>query len=368
MKRRRFLKQMAGLSALAPFGSLIHPIALAPKKKLKVLILGGTNFLGPAIVNAALKRRFEVTLFNRGITNPDLFPGLQKIKGDRTQGEAGYANLPQGPWDVVIDVWPEHAKLVDEASQLLQKQTGHYVFVSSIAVYQDFNEVGLNENSVVVSLPNDKSDWYYPEEKVAAEDIVRTRFPNNHTIVRPGPITGWRDPGRDLSYWVAKMKHGGEILAPGSGLDPIQFIDAKDVGRFIIKCAEESQVGTFNTTGPDKNPLLWRDFLETVRKTIHPETKIRWASEAFLAENKVRSFVDIPLWAPLSEDRGFMQISADKAVDAGLKFRPLKKTLVEMLAWFESQHDETYQFGTKHGSVGLDRERELVLLKALGSS
>lgn len=364
MKRRHFFKQLAGLTTVASLSPLMLPLPFVPKKKPKVLILGGTNFLGPAIVNAVLKSRYEVTLFNRGITNPGLFPNLQQIKGDRTQGKPGYANLPQTEWDLVIDVWPEHSKLVEDASELLQTQTAHYVFVSSIAVYQDFNEVGLNENSAVVSLPEDKSQWYYPEEKVAAEAIVRKRFPNNHTIVRPGPITGWRDPAIDLCYWIAKMKRGGEILAPGSGLDPIQFIDAKDIGRFITKCAEEKYIGTFNTTGPQRTPLLWREFLENVQKTVNSKAKITWVSEAFLAENKVRSFEDMPLWAPLSEDRGFMQISAEKAIQAGFEFRPIKKTFKDALAWFEPQHDASYQFGKANDSVGLDRERELALLKA----
>lgn len=368
MKRRSFLKQVAGLSAFGAFSPLVLPFASRPGKKLKVLVLGGTNFLGPAIVNAALKRRCEVTLFNRGLTNPDLFPSLPKINGDRTQGKAGYANLPNTAWDVVIDVWPEHSRLVEEASQLLQQQTAHYVFVSSIAVYQNFNEVGLNEDSDVVTLPEDPSQWYYPEEKVAAENMVKKRFPSNHTIVRPGPIKGWRDPAIDLAYWLAKIKRGGEILAPGSGQDPIQFIDANDIGRFVVKCMEEQRFGTFNTTGPLSRPLLWQEFLEMVRKTFNPKAEITWVSEAFLAENKVRSFEDIPLWAPLSEDRGFMQISSAKAVKAGLKYRPLKKTFKDILTWFESQHDDTYQFGTANDSVGLDRERELELLQAWRNS
>lgn len=364
MKRRHFLKQLAELSALTATTPFIQPLLPFPREKLRILVLGGTQFVGPAIVNAALSRKHEVTLFNRGITNPQLFPELAKIRGDRKEGPAGYAEIPDQTWDVVIDVWPEKSKLVEEASQLLQRQTRYYIFVSSIAVYQDFNEVGLNESSAVVKLPEDREQWYYPEEKLVAEKIIKKRFPNNHTIVRPGPIKGWRDPALDLSYWISKMKRGGEILAPGTGRDPIQFIDVKDVGRFIIKSVEEKLVGTFNTTGPQKEPLLWKDFLETVRKTINPKAKLTWVSEPFLAENKVRSFEDIPLWAPLSEDRGFMQISMDKANTAGFRHRPLKKTLKDVLAWFENEHDEGYQFGTKYESVGLDRERELALLKA----
>ena len=364
MNRRNFVKQVAGLSALAPISSLLPAFSNLSKKKMRLLVLGGTNFLGPAIVNAALKHRCEVTLFNRGITNPELFPNLSKIKGDRTRGKPGYANLPQTEWDVVIDVWPEHAKLVDEATQLLQNQTAHYIFVSSIAVYLDFNEVGLNESSKVVSLPKDKEQWYYPEEKVAAENMVRDRFPKSHTIVRPGPIKGWRDSGLDLAYWVAKIKQGGEILAPGSGLDPVQFIDAKDIGKFLVNCMAEKHFGTFNTTGPRATPLLWQEFLEIIKKSVNPKAKLTWVSEAFLAENKVRSFVDIPLWAPLSEDRGFMQISSQKAIEAGIKYRPVKKTLRDVLSWFELQHGSSYPFGRSEDSIGLSRERELALLKS----
>ena len=333
-------------------------------KKLKILVLGGTQFVGPAIVNEAIGRGHRLTLFNRGITNPELFDQLPHIDpGDREKGLEGYQSLKKKKWDVVIDVWPERSQLVEEASQYLRSLASHYIFVSSIAVYRDFNEVGLHEGSSVVSLPKNKEEWYYPEEKVAAEKIIQERFPDNHTIVRPGPIKGWRDPANDLAYWLIKLKRGEEVIGPGSGSDPIQFIDVKDLGRFIIHAAEEKVRGTYNITGPQENPLLWRDFLQKCKEITGNKGKVTWLSEDFLRQQKVRSFEDLPLWAPLSEDRGFMQISNEKGVAKGLTFRSLEETFQDVTTWFEQNQNEDYRFGGKYGSTGLEREREIRLLE-----
>ncbi len=360
MKRRKFLKTGFSISLLPLMN---YACTAENSRQLKILILGGTNFVGPAIVNAAIENGHQLTLFNRGVTNPELFPNIPKIKGDREKNNP-YDALKGKEWNVVIDVWPEKSSLVAQATEALKNQTKHYLFISSIAVYNDFNFVGLQEESPLVRLPDDPAKWYYSEEKAAAEKIVAERFPGNHTILRPGPIKGWRDPANDLAYWLKKIKRGEEILAPGTGNDPIQFIDVKDLGQFAVKAAEEKLNGVYNVTGPRTEPLLWKEFLDICRTSLNAKTQITWASEAFLAKNQVRSFEDIPLWAPLSEDAGFMQISAAKANQAGFVYRPIRETLKDTLEWFEKNHAENYPFGLRHESVGLDRERELALLDA----
>ncbi|NNE99883.1 MAG: NAD-dependent epimerase/dehydratase family protein, partial [Pyrinomonadaceae bacterium] len=323
--RRDFLKKL-GISGLL--------LGMSPsinfsntKKRLNILVLGGTNFVGPAIVNAGIKNGHKITLFNRGITNPGLFPDLRLIKGDREHGEKAYEPLQNHKWDAVIDVWAQKSQLVDDATKALQQHTKHYSFISSIAVYQNFQEVGLNESSDVVKLGSDKTKWNYPEEKVASEKLISERFPKAHSILRAGPIKGWRDPALDLLYWLVRLKKNQDILAPGSGKDPLQFINVKDVGRFAVKTIENKITGVYNSTGPRKETLRWDEFLKLSKKHLRSKSKLHWASEEFLRKNKVRSFDDLPLWAPLSEDKGFMQISMEKANAAGYEYTPLEETI-----------------------------------------
>ena len=335
------------------------------KGKLKILVLGGTNFVGPSIVNKALQNSHEVTLFNRGITNPKLFPNIRLIKGDRENGKKAYNPLIEEKWDVIIDVWPEKSVLVEEAVNALKSQTKHYIFISSIAVFNNFQEVGLHEESDVVSLDLSKDEWGYSEEKLAAENIVRLHFPDNHTILRPGAIKGWRDPALDLLYWCTKLNRNESIIAPGSGMDPIQFVDVNDIGKFTIMALENNIVGIYNCVGPRKVQLLWKDFLEVAKNHFNSKTELVWAKEDFLSNNNVASFSDLPLWAPLSEDKGFMQISNKKLSQTGFEFSPLNSTLDDCMKWFRTSMNKEIKFGTNGIDIGLNRTKELELIEKL---
>lgn len=362
MKRRDFIKHSTATAALLGANSMLS--CGKTKSKLKILVLGGTYFVGPGIVTAALQNDHAVTLFNRGITNPQLFSGVRSIKGDREKGLAAYAPLMNEEWDVVIDVWPEKSKLVDEATTALMNHAKHYVFISSIAVYNSFQHPDLNEQSEVVDLTLSPDEWEYPEEKLAAELLVKKRFQDNHTILRAGPIKGWRDPAVDLLYWCIRLNREDAIIAPGSGLDHLQFIDVNDVGRFAIQASEEKKIGVYNCTGPKKEALLWKDFLQGAKKHFNSPAQLVWADEDFLAANQVSSFTDLPLWAPLSED-GFMQISNEKLVQTGFDFTPIHETLGDCMRWFTSSMDDPLQFGTAAVGLGLERTRELELLAKL---
>lgn len=339
-------------------------LSCGSQKRLKILVLGGTFFVGPAIVNAALQNNHSVTLFNRGITNPTLFPNLDLIKGDRELGMEAYIPLMDEQWDIVIDVWPEKSKLVDEATASLKNNAKHYIFISSIAVYHNFRQVGLTEEYEVVSLDLDKNEWDYPEEKLAAELVVKDRFKNNHTILRGGPIKGWRDPAVDILYWCIKLNRDDAIIAPGSGMDHLQFIDVKDIGKFAIMAAENKFSGVYNCTGPRRNPLLWKDFLEGAKKKFNSQTKLIWASEDFLTTNKVSPFSDLPLWTPLSED-AFMQISNEKLVQTGFEFRPFELTLEDCMKWFRMDMNDRLKFGSDEIEIGLERNKEMALIDKL---
>jgi 2'-hydroxyisoflavone reductase len=243
--------------------------------------------------------------------------------------------------------------------------TDHYIFISSIAVYENFQEVGLHEKSEVVSLPSNKDEWGYAEEKLAAESFIIERFKNNHTILRPGPIKGWRDPALDLLYWCVKLNRDDSIIAPGSGMDPLQFIDVKDVGMFATMAFENELLGIYNCTGPTKMQLLWRDFLTLSKKHFNSNTKLIWAEEEFLKENQVYSFSDLPLWAPLSEDKGFMQISNKKLIQSGFQFTPITSTLDDCMKWYSEHMDHNIKFGTSVYDIGLEKSRELNLIEKL---
>ncbi len=364
MRRRNFIQSLAGLGLLAHC-QMFSSCREDTGHQLDILILGGTYFVGPAIIKAALKNNHQVTLFNRGVTNPGLFPDLPHIEGDRSLGPDAYRNLQNKNWDVIIDVWPEESMLVKEATEALHDHTKHYVFISSIAVYNNFQEVGLHENSPVVDLNLSREEWSYPEEKLQAEEYVRTQFPDNHSILRPGPITGWRDPAVDLLYWCLKLNGDDAILAPGSGMDPIQFIDVNDVGKIAVLAAENHLPGIFNCTGPKTDPLLWKDFLAIAKQHFNSPAELHWASEDFLRANEVFSFTDLPLWAPLSEDRGFMQISNKKLIESGFEFTPVQQTLADCLSWYEQNKEKELNFGTKETGVGLERSRELRLIEDL---
>ncbi|MEM7086942.1 MAG: NAD-dependent epimerase/dehydratase family protein [Bacteroidota bacterium] len=361
MKRRTFIKKSVSAGVLLSMSPLL---SCSSEKRLKILVLGGTYFVGPSIVNAALRNRHSVTLFNRGITNPTLFPNLDLIKGDRELGIDAYKPLQDIEWDVVIDVWPQKSKLVDEATSSLKNNAKHYIFISSIAVYNNYEPVGLNEDHDVVSLDLDKNEWGYSEEKLASELFVKERFRHNHTILRGGPITGWRDPAMGILYWCIKLNRDEAIIAPGSGLDHLQFIDVKDIGKFAISAAESKFMGVYNCTGPGKNPLLWKDFLEGAKKQFNSKTKLIWASEDFLTLNNVAAFSDLPLWTPLSED-AFMQISNKKLLQTGFEFTPFEITLEDRMNWFKQDMDEHIKFGTDETGTGLERAKELALIDQL---
>ena len=362
MKRRNFTKTLAAsasLLGLSPYYSCAKS-----SRSLKILVLGGTDFLGPAIVSSIIQKGHELTLFNRGITNPSLFPDIPLIKGDREKGASAYTALKDKNWDIIIDVWPQQAQLVEEATASLKEHTGHYIFISSVAVYKDFNDTGRSEDYPVVPLPDDKSKWEYPEEKVAAENIVANMFPSNHTILRPGPIKGWRDPAYDLLYWLIKLQRGESILCPGDGQDSLQFIDVKDVGAFTVHAAEKKLTGAFNCVGPAADRLNWRTFLESAKSHLKSDSELVWSSKDKLQELKVYPWSDLPLWAPTSDDY-FMEISNTKSVAAGFNYSSLKKTIDACLAWHNTHGEPNIVFGTGENAVGMERERELQLISAL---
>ncbi len=360
MKRRTFIKNSSALGAsLLTIPFLSH--TPSKKSKLNVLVLGGTNFVGPAVVNGLIEKGHQVTLFNRGITNPHLFPKIRKIKGDRTLGPSGYENLQAYPsnWDAVIDVWPQNPRMIEEAIGALKHKTDHYLFVSSIAVYADYKGIGINENARLRTSQG-YEEGNYNANKVLCERVVEKHFPDSFTTFRPGAIIGERDPGPFSSDLINRMINRQEILAPDSN-DPVQFIDVRDLGQYITRCLENRVMGYFNVIGPRKK-LGYKDMLLKVKKSIKSDTKILWMDPDFLLNHiRLEPFIDIPFWIPLKTDPepGFYQISHVKAIQNGLRFSNFEDTIQSAYNSFVNKRfiEEANPFG-----ISEEREHKIIAL------
>lgn len=357
MKRRAFLG--SSLATLATLNAGYMRISHASDSRKKILVLGGTNFVGPAVVERALSRGHEVSLFNRGITRSDLFPGTEKLRGNREIGGGDLTSLNgTRRWDAVIDVWPYRSTLVEQTAKLLRKRTDYYFFCSSIAVYADFSRAGVNESS-----PTHQNDpGWYGGEKMLAEEVVRQQYPESFGITRCHAILGPRDDGASYHYWLRRLAQNEEVLAPGTGEDPVQYVDVRDVADWIVDCVETKRIGVHNLTGPTE-PITMKGFLGETRDAIGSEARLVWVDANFLRkEQGVNSFSDMPLWAPLDEDAGFYQIDGAKAVVAGARYRPLSETAHDAWHWYQSHFFRDTAFPL--GGLGLARDRELAVLAA----
>jgi 2'-hydroxyisoflavone reductase len=328
---------------------------------LKILILGGTSFLGPHLVEELQKHGHEVTLFNRG-HHSAMFPDVEKLQGDR---DGNLKALEGRKWDAIIDTSGCVPRVVEDSSKILVKATDHYTFISSIGVYENFLAFNMNESYPVATLDDanaeEITDKTYGALKAACEKIVQQYFPARSLIIRPGLIVGPLDPTDRFTYWPVRIFEGGEALAPGHPQQNVQFIDVRDLARWIVEMIERKQTGVYNATGP-KTPLTFERLLQECEKFGTKEVTLNWASEDFLIEHHVQDWVELPLW--LSKERnmpGFLNIDCRKGIEAGLTFRPLSETIAAILEWDFSR-------GKGENRPGLDREKERRLLSIWKSS
>lgn len=383
LDRRDFLKAGALLGGAAGLGLPLtprpvgaHPAATAgePTRRddvgrapapLRLLILGGTRFLGPALVDYAMARGHTVTLFNRGQSNPGLFPTVEKLIGDRDARD-GYAALGGArTWDAVIDVPTTLPRWVAGAADALAKKTGHYLFVSTISVFRDYAQPGIDENGPLHA-PGDPlaermgqtADTQYGPLKVRSEMVAQERFGAKLTIVRPGLIVGPGDLSDRFSYWPVRIEKGGEVLAPGTPDDPTQYVDVRDLGEWMIRLAEERVFGTFNATGPAQ-PTTIAEMLHGIKAVTTTGARFTWVDADFLEAQRVRGWSDMPVWMPpRGATAGFMRIDCRKAHAAGLTFRPLADTARDTLAWYHTRPPE--QQAVLRAGIAPEREREVL--------
>lgn len=323
---------------------------------MKFLILGGTTFLGRYLVQSALACKHPVTLFNRGQSNPELFPEVEKLRGDR---DGDLRALEGRKWDAVIDVCGFVSGQVRATAKLLAGSADHYTFISSISVYRDFHRSGLDESAALEQLPAGVGEDMgnvatYGARKALCEQVAEDAMPGRVLSIRPGIIVGPYDTTGRFLYWVHRVASGGEVLAPGVPDRPVQIIDVRDLAGWIIRMVEMRNVGIYNATGPD-TILTFRKMIEQCGMAACNEAQLTWVDEQFLLGQRVKPFVDLPFWLPSNTHRGFFEIDCRRAISSGLTFRPLTETAGDTLAWS--------QLGGDGVQVGLDEVRERELLK-----
>jgi 2'-hydroxyisoflavone reductase len=327
---------------------------------MKILILGGTKFLGRHLVDAALAAGHEVTLFNRGKTNPTLFPNVETIVGDREQE---IDKLAGREWDAAIDVAGYLPRIVRLSAEALKGSVKKYAFISSISVYSEFKKVGINEEDSVGKLEDESVEEIngetYGPLKALCERTVQEMYGDRALIIRPGLIVGPYDPTDRFTYWPMRVKRGGDMITPDKPQTPIQIIDVRDLTEFIIKLIEDNASGIFNATGPD-HELRMGEFLDVCKLVSGSVATFHWASAEFLKEHEVAPWSDMPVWIPdTEEDAGFSRVDISRAIQAGLKFRPLEDTVRDTIQWAEMR-PEDHQW-----HAGLNPTKETILLTLL---
>ena len=344
----------------------------APKAEaapLRILILGGTAFLGPELVEAAQARGHQLTLFNRGKTRPGLFASekdIEQLQGDRDPQKApGLAALEGKQWDAVIDTSGYVPRIVGASAKLLAPHVKHYVFISPLSVYANRDKPGVDESAPLATLPDETSEdvpAHYGALKALSEKAAEAAMPGRVTVIRPGLIVGPGDPTGRFTYWPLRMKRGGEVLAPGSGEDPAQVIDVRDLAKWTLDMVEQRAMGTFNAVGPAQ-PLSMRAMLEQVKQGVPGDARLTWVPAAFLEKQNVSPWQDMPVWIPVERELlGTNKVSSQRAIARGLTFRPIADTARDTVAWFEGLPPELQQkFSSR---AGLKPEREAEVLEA----
>ncbi len=327
---------------------------------MRILIIGGTRFLGRHLVESALERSHKVTLFNRGKSNPGLFPQLETILGDREQD---VDKLEGRIWDAVIDVAGYLPRIVRLSAEVLKENVARYVFISSVSVYDNFRQIGIDESYPVGKLQDetieDITGETYGPLKALCEKVVQDIYGERAIIVRPGLIVGPHDPTDRFTYWPVRIARGEDVLAPQKPEATIQVVDVRDLANFIIKLIQDNASGVYNATGPDYE-LTIGQLIDVSKQVSGSNATIHWASVDFLNQHKVEAWSDMPTWVPDDEEGvGFSRVDVSKAIEAGLRFRPLEETVRDTLAWAQTRPAD------HEWRAGLTAEREAQVLAAL---
>lgn len=322
---------------------------------MRLLVLGGTVFAGRHLVELAIERGHDLTLFNRGQTGPGLFPGVERVLGQRA---GNLDDLRGRRFDAVADMSGYLPADVERSAGLLAETAGRYLFVSSRSVYADHSVPGANEDSPIGELPEGAPDDAVTDEsygplKARCEQAVWAAFADRTVILRPGLIVGPHDPTGRFTYWPRRIAEGGDVLAPEPPDQPIQVIDARDLAAFALALLERGASGTFDVVSP-AGMLTLGGVIGACRQVSTAESQTVWVAEEFLLERGVEPWSEIPVWMPGDDYAGFHRSDVARALAAGLDVRPIADTVADTLRWTREQD-------SPRGDA-LTREREAELL------
>ncbi|MEP6913066.1 MAG: NAD-dependent epimerase/dehydratase family protein [bacterium] len=340
---------------------------------MKLLILGGTRFLGRHLVTTALARNHEVTLFNRGKHPYAALTGVEIIHGDRN---SDLSKLQGQRWDAVVDTCGYLPRTVRASAEILSDSADVYVFISSLSLYADVSVRGIDETAPVARLTREQVDQangidssgqtsavtygkMYGGLKALCEQAAEEVLPNRVLIIRPGLIVGPYDYTDRFTYWVQRVARGGAVLSPGRPERCVQFIDVRDLAEWTVRMIERKEMGVYNANGLP-NYLTMEGVLEECKMVSANDASLTWVSEEFLMQEKVVPWSEMPLWMPEAAAphlKGFMFINCDKAVGAGLSFRPLNNTIRDTLTWYETNRPN------EELKAGIDPDKEQRLLR-----
>jgi 2'-hydroxyisoflavone reductase len=339
---------------------------------LSILVIGGTGFTGPEQVEHALARGHRVTVINRNRTRPDFFKGKGEVEQLIGDLNADMSALKDRTFDAVLDIPTTAPYWVRNVAQYMKGRTKHYTYISTISVYADNRTVGADESDPTLPMPADVDPFtpdpaargrYYGQLKAFSEKLVKETYPNS-LIIRPGLIVGPLDPSDRFTYWPVRIDKGGEVLAPGTPNDPVQFIDARDLAEWTIEMIEAKETGTYNATGPDK-PLTIAEMLHGMKAVTTAGAQFTWVPADFLNEQQVRGWRHMPVWvAPTPANAGFSARSVKKAVAKGLTFRPLAVTAKDTLEWAKTRTPEQQKALAEGTVAGISMAREAEVLAA----
>jgi 2'-hydroxyisoflavone reductase len=318
---------------------------------MRLLVLGGTLFLGRHVVAAALAGGHEVTTFTRGRTNPGLHPDVEALTGDR---DGGLDALRGRTWDGVIDTSGYVPRIVAGSAGLLRDSAERYVFVSSVSAYADHSRP-FDETAPLATLDDPGTEDVgaaYGGLKAACEQVVDDAFGDRGTSVRAGLIVGPHDPTDRFTYWPVRVAEGGEILAPGSASRSVQFVDARDLAAWMVELARQGPGGPLNATGPAAR-LELGELLDRAAAVTGAECRFTWVDDETLLAAGVEPWTELPLWAPGPELEGLMEARVERALEAGLELRPLEATVLDTLAW-------AHEAGQQRPTLGRDHERRIL--------
>jgi 2'-hydroxyisoflavone reductase len=324
---------------------------------MNLLVIGGTIFLGRHLIDAALAEGHEVTMANRGKTNADLYPDVARLVIDR---DNDISALETGEWDAVIDTCgyiPGHVRPIAE---LLADRVGHYTFVSSVSVYTDVSQPGVDEDSPVGVLedPNttEVTGETYGPLKVLCENVVRDVYGDRASIVRPGLIVGPHDLSDRFTYWPRRFDSGGDAIVPDWKDMPVQLADARDLAEWMVRAAAARVSGVFNGCGPATPWTLAQVVDACVAAAGDNAATPVWVDEDFLLEHEVSPWAELPVWLPSkSEHAGMLSVSVDRAVDAGLTFRSIDEVVRDTLEWDRTRRDQPLR-----GPLAADKEASVL--------